>query len=323
MNCTRCGRALDAQALELGACRYCGQPIPTGSAPAWNEAGSSNAPTEFGPPSFAVPDPFATSAAPAAGTAAFEASAPANAPQPSRPPQNAYPPFAAAPAQYPPAPAQYPPATPTRQRRGKPLALAIVVVVLLVALIGGGLLFARAFSKTTASVPGPSSPNATQPAPGPSATPTLAPIPTSAYRDPDGLFSVQYPTTWTHAAFSPGGAALPLSGVRFSSGKAEFVILSGQAPPGLPGAGLAEQTDDALLGAMNARNVSSASPVTIGGQSWTEKSADTGDGAHIVIASISFNGHLYSLWYSAPPGEFSADETQVFNPMVASFRFGA
>src|ERR1051326_7371706 len=29
MNCTHCGRALDAQALELGACRYCGTAIPS------------------------------------------------------------------------------------------------------------------------------------------------------------------------------------------------------------------------------------------------------------------------------------------------------
>jgi hypothetical protein len=355
MQCTRCARALDAQALELGACRYCGQAIPDelktvqntipgapsvpGStsptlpklnqppaATAWNET-ANDAPTQFGPLAFPPPGAAAPLNVPAPGTAPFAV----NAPAPSVPPpggafpqQGAYPPFSTSPA-------QYPPAGTGRKGGGKTLLLAILAAVLLVALIGGGVLFARGFNKPSANNGTPvatSGPNPTTAAtPRPTATPTAKPtstsIPTSTYRDPNGLFSIQYPTAWPHANFSPSGTnfPLPLHGVRFSSGQAEFVILTGQEGP-LPTSGLAAQADDALLGSMNAQNVSSASSVQIGGQTWTEKSADTDGGKHTVIASISLNGFLYSLWYSAPTGEFSADEQQVFNPMVASFRFG-
>jgi hypothetical protein len=378
MTCTQCGRALDAQALELGACRYCGQAIasesktvqntspgdpahqqafpdlptqsrygwedwpatngpPPGAAGgtgntsptllrpdqspapfAWNDPGSDNdALTQFGPRSFISPDPYAPAAAAPPGTIPFGASPPA----PNTPPAGA-----GLPQPGTAAPAQHLPAAPARKSRGKALMLAIVGAILLIAVIGGGLLFARSFNTASPSAGTgvSSSPNPTAPAtPSPTATPT--PIPTSTYRDPSGLFSLQYPSAWTPTNFSPSGNALPLplNGVRFSSGQAEFVVLTGQELPGLPNNGLAEQADDALLNSMNAHNISSARPVSIGGQTWTEKSADTDGGKHTVIASISFKGHLYSLWYSAPASEFNADETHFFSPMIASFRFGA
>src|SRR6185437_14113844 len=110
MMCSHCGRALDAQAVELGACRYCGQSLPDQfqpfhnvsptypagqqAAPAarkpdadtapslltrldpptanstWNTT-SNNAPTEFGPFTVAPPDAFAPAVAPARITAPF------------------------------------------------------------------------------------------------------------------------------------------------------------------------------------------------------------------------------------------------------------
>jgi hypothetical protein len=315
---------LDAQALELGACRYCGHTIVGQNATSSDT--TNNALTQFGPLSFAPPDPFATADAPPTDTAPFGANPQApGAPLPGGwPQQNAYPPYSAAPA-------RYPPAVPPRKGRGRALALTliIVVIVLLIAVIGGGLLFARSFhtSPGSAGTNGvASNPNPTrQPSPSPTDTPTPTPIPTSAYRDPNGLFSIQYPSAWTLTNFSPGAGSLPLplNGVRFSDGGAEFVILSGQELPGMPTDGLAEQADTALLNTMNARNISSARPATIGGQTWTEKSADTNGGKHTVIASISVNQRLYTLWYSAPASEFDADETQFFRPMIASFMFGA
>lgn len=342
MQCSRCGRTLDAQAVELGACRYCGQAIPTGSlrgtgntAPTlpqfdqpfgntlWSAPGGKEMPTEFGPPSIMAPEVEAPSDATTHVTAPFEASAPAaNAPFPggSLPQQGAYPPFSAPPA-------QRPPAAPAPRGGRKTLALAIVAAIVLIAVIGGGLFFARSFNKPSASGPGVtvSSPNPTRPtAPSPTATPTPTPIPTSTYRDPAGLFSIQYPTAWVHQNFSPGsgGLPIPLNGVRFSSGSAEFVILTGQELPGVPTNGLAEQADTMLLNSMNAQHISSARPVTIGGQTWTEKSADTSGGKQTIIASISFHTHLYSLWYSAPASAFTTDEAQFFNPMIASFKLG-
>lgn len=311
MTCSHCGRALDAQAWELGACRYCGHGLPDQAQPqqnvsstSWSDTSSNNnLPTEFGPLTVAPPDAFA----PARGTAPFSVPpSAANVPPPGGP-----------------LPLYQPVSAPARKGRGKTLALAIVAGVLLLVLIGGGLLFARGFNKAPAEAP-TSTQSSAAAAPSPTASPTPTPIPTTAYRDPTGLFSISYPGGWTQAAFSPRGVPfpLPLSGVRFSGGQAEFVILTGQEAPLMPTNGLAAQADDTLLGTMNARNISSAQPVQIGEQTWTEKSADTSGGKHTVIASINFHQHIYSLWYNAPASEFSADEQQFFNPMIASFSFG-
>ncbi len=276
----------------------------------WSET-TNNAPTQFGPFTVAPPDSFAPAEAPARGTAPFGV---------NPPPANLPPPGGALPAQplY-----RSVPVESAHKGRGKTLALAIVAAVLLLAVISGGLLFARSFNKAPAGAA--NSPQATSAAaPSPTASPTPTPIPTSAYRDPNGLFSIHYPGSWAQAGFSPRGVPfpLPLNGVRFSSGQADFVILTGQEPPLMPTNGLAAQADDTLLGTMNAQQVSAPRPVKIGGQTWTEKSANTSGGKHTIIASISFNQHIYSLWYSAPASEFSADEQQVFNPMVANFSFG-
>ncbi len=347
MTCSHCGRTLDAQALELGACRYCGQSLPdqlqarpdtssmstvnqqalpTASQPeatdptlprldesaansAWNPT-SQSAFTEFGLLTDAPVDAFAPAEATPRVTTPFGSAPDANIP----PPGGALPPMAA----YPPASA-----APGRKGAGKKLALAIVAVVLLVVVIGGGLLFARSFNKSPAGAANSPQPTSAA-APSPTASPTPTAIPTSAYHDPNGLFSIRYPAIWTRASFTPSGVPvpLPLSGVRFSGALAEFDILTGQEAPLLPTNGLAAQADDALLSTMSAQHVSSARAVSIGGQSWTEKSADTSDDAQTVIASISFKNHLYSLWYSAPTALFSAAEQQFFNPMIASFTFG-
>jgi hypothetical protein len=336
----------------LGACRYCGQALPDQSAtlqglatgfgpgntsptlpkqdqpPAltnWNDT-TNNAKTQFGPLSFAQPN------APEPGTAPFAANAPAGpAPAGNIPPPGAY----SAPSA--PPPIYYPPDKRARKGGGKILALAIIIIVVLVAAIGGGLLFARGFNKpsassgttVTAGSPNPSASatpraNAT---PTATATPTPTPTPTlsSTYNDPNGLFSIRFPGGWTHEDTSPAGAnvPLPLNGVRFHSGDAELVVLTGQEVPGLPTDGLAEQANAALLATMNAQNSSSPTSRQIDGKTWTAQNADTDGGKHTVIASISFNGHLYTLWYSAPANEFSTDEQRDFNPMVASFTFGA
>jgi hypothetical protein len=215
----------------------------------------------------------------------------------------------------------------------KTVALAIIAALLLIAVIGGGLLFARGFNKPSASngtngstsIPNPTtaapSPTAT---PTPTPTPTATPIPTSAYHDPNGLFSIRYPSAWTHDDTTPPGNSfpLPLTGVRFHSGDAELVILTGHEVPGVPDDGLAEQANTALLNSLHAQHISSTSPRQIGGHTWTAQNADTDGGKHTMIASISFNGHIYTIWYSAPASTFNADEQQIFNPMIASFTFG-
>jgi hypothetical protein len=96
--------------------------------------------------------------------------------------------------------------------------------------------------------------------------------------------------------------------------------VAGPAPPLSPD-GLAQTLDDALLRSMDARNISKPTNVRIGGQTWTEERADTDKGL-MVIDSIQFNGQLYSLWYNAPPNEFPSDESSVFLPMRATFKFG-
>ncbi len=407
MNCTHCGKPLDTQAIQQGACQYCGQTIPrqdtTGQGAAsfgtigfpaapgtdsqsvysWKDWPATNAPPsgpvggagqtqptlpQTPPPSSAPwsatgsandaptlpgPLPFTTSAPTPTGTSPFGASA---APPGMAPSGGAAPPGAGAPPAQPQraapaaafgAPPRYVPPTPARPRTGRRLALAGVIVLLALALFGGGLLFASSFNKASGSRPGASSPTqpttskpGTTPAGQPSPT-TGAPSPTSAaptptqaaptptapatkkYTDPGNLYTLQYPASWTAASgYARSALNLLFTGVRFSGGNAEFVILTTQKPPVFPTNGLA-QVDDAFLKAMGAQNINGPSQGRIDGRTWTEESADTSGGKHTVIDSIVSQGRIYTLWYDAPKGEFSTDDSQFFTPMRTSFRFGA
>lgn len=298
-----------------------------GEPPAWdsfNDAGDD--PTELGPSPFAagsVPPPGAVAFTPGAGAPGTAPFLPAHAPppgaplQPGLPPTNAIPfpagsapPFAgmgAAPV--------YPPAAPARPQRRRTVFLAAVAVCVLIALIVGGLLLARSFTPATTS--------ATSGRPGtPAASPTATVPVTQVYRDPKGRFTISYPTAWNAQPISQKLGVLPLTleGAQFQGGQASLKVLTGQTLPLL--SDQAAQADTALLQLMGGHNITSAEPKHIGGQTWTTKQAEANNGDRLVATSITYQGELYSIIYSAPKAEFSQDEKQTFTPMLKSFIFG-
>ncbi len=200
--------------------------------------------------------------------------------------------------------------------------LAAVAALVLFALIGGGLLFARSFNK---SAPGGAQATArsTQAAGSTpiSGSPTASSPGLTTYQDPNGLYTIGYPPTWQvqQVSHTLGSLPLLLHGVRFQGGKASFSVLIGDVLPFVPD--LTGQADDMLLQLMGGQHISSARSVSIGGQQWTEKQAETITGSKLIAASITYNSHLYSIVYGAPDGEFAADDSQTFTPMIQSFLF--
>ena len=212
----------------------------------------------------------------------------------------------------------YPPALPARPQRRRALILAFVTTFVVVALIVGGLLFALSFRMATTGA-GSATSGPTRPVASPTAT-----IPTTqVYRDPNGLFTISYPTAWNVQSVSQKLGVLPitLKGAQFQGGNASLKVLTGKELPLIPDQ--AAQADTALLQVMGGHNISNAEPKRIGGQTWTTKQAQTNNGDRLVATSITYQGELYSILYSAPSAEFSQDETQFFTPMLKSFAFGA
>ncbi len=286
---------------------------------------SDTAPTEAGLRSFVAPDAgFSAASAgintPESSTAPFTIGPqPAEVPPTSIPPVQpqvapAPPPFAAPTA----APEAGFPAQPTHRRQSKLLILGALAVVVLIALIGSGFLLARSFNRPSSSI---SAPPAGTPAPTATVTPTGPAL--RPYRDPNGYFLISYPASWQAMSFTLrlNGQPLPLNGVRFDDkeSNASLMVVTGQALPFLPDQ--AGSADDAILQLLGASATSSAQDVRIGGQRWTEKRAETRNGK-TVAASISYQGRLYSIIYSAPDDTFATTEAQVFLPMRATFMFG-
>lgn len=394
MKCSQCGRALDEQALELGACRYCGQAIisagtinispadatrgnnpPTGAAPFFDTAqsrydwkdwptGSVPAPgathptlplvggfpesapvdgaTSHNAPTLPNASSFASPAAPPPGTAPFGAGTP---PAPGSPPFGASAPprpaapqsLRAAPASNVSTPPRQPPSAPARRSRVRLLALAGLLAIVLIVLITGGVLLAHSLNRPSAGASvtsvvatAPSTatptarPTATAPA-QPTATSLPAPTPTptlpNVYNAP-GLFTINYPNGWTYENSPPVTIApgFSLTGVQFMNGTARFTVATGQEP------GVAippDQVDTFLLGSLGILHTSTAQPTRIDGQNWTEKMGDNATGLRAVAASISINGHVYSILYRAPINDFRADAMQAFMPMIQSFQFSS
>lgn len=228
-------------------------------------------------------------------------------------PVSAIPPFtgiAAAPA--------YLPAAPARPQRRRRLILAAVTAFVAVALIAGGLLFARSFAASSSGAGAPTSRPST-----PAASPTATVPATRVYVDPNGHFTISYPTAWTAQPITQKLGVLPvtLNGAQFQGGNASLKVLTGKELPLIPNQ--AAQADMALLQVMGGHAITSAEPKHIGGQTWTTKRTTASNGDKLVATSITYQGKLYSIVYSAPSAEFSQDETQTFTPMLNSFTFGA
>jgi hypothetical protein len=316
-------------------------PGPAGWLPA---SPDHDAITEAGPLSFAtgsVPPPGAAPPHPGfsdAGTQAFGPATPPGVPPfgMGMPPAGPPPASSAAPAPPgtwapPPArpaspPANSPPTHPARQSQARVFILAAVAAIVLFVLIGGGLLFARSFNKAAAPVSGPqATARSTRTAGGTpiQGSPTASSPGLTTYQDPNGLYTIGYPPDWQvqQVSHTLGSLPLLLHGVRFQGGSASFSVLIGDVLPFVPD--LASQADDSLLQLMGGQHISSARSVSIGGQQWTQKQAETITGSKLIAASITYNSHLYSIVYGAPDGEFAADDSHTFTPMLQSFLFNS
>lgn len=178
-----------------------------------------------------------------------------------------------------------PPSPPRPRRRWAVIGAALVVIALLA---GGGYVL-------RATLAGP-------------------PVPKSiTYRDPDGRFTISVPALWTVTRQASGALLTD------SSGANSVTISAATAQP--------RQTAITVADAFAARQgLSSAAPIEIGGDTWQQRSGQvTGqDGAIrvIVLYADVRDGQVFTIEVSSPTSSYTTINNLVYQPLLASFKFG-
>lgn len=179
-----------------------------------------------------------------------------------------------------------PSAPSTKHKRRAPLVALIVVLVL--AAIGGGAYLVRALTAAP-----------------PVATQTL-------YTDPQHRFRFERPTLWT--------VTTTVDGVNLTDSTGASTAKITVDPPG-PGETAQSRADAAA----KELGLSVAPEQTIGGDTWEQRAGQiTGaDGAvrQTVIYVTLHNGLMYTIEINSPVASFTSVDNLVYQPLLASFQF--
>ena len=312
--CTRCGYTLAGSPGSMAVCPNCGQQtmIPGGSAQGWAPypGAGMEQPGQGSGPSYGQP------------TSPFQA-----------PPQYGGPGGGYGAPQMQPGgyPGNYPsgyPTPPAPARRNALLPVALVVLLLLVA--GGAYLFIR-----NQSTGNKSAARATATT-GPTATATTPALPSgyTLYNDPNGHYSIGYPSDWTQQNSNTSGVNATLF---LNSGQTDVFEVADLPSSGATTSQLSTVLDQfftgfasSLPGGGTVANTSSPQDVTIAGQTWTQESGDinytdtAGNPAtsHSEVSAISRNGRIYIIADATQDGSaFDTEKSQYFAPMINTFNF--
>lgn len=211
------------------------------------------------------------------------------------------------------------PATPRRS----PFSILgmVLLIILLLAIIVAGILFANGrlpFLGATAT------PTVTATA-TPEPTPT-APISLTTFTDADHVFRIGYPSNWLVATRNVSGAEQRLVLFTNSSAAATFEIGTFSTTNVLPA-----QIDDQALSLLGEKtgiaNPSGPTPVFFAGESWTQKSGDVTllvnnqpIAMHAKVLAIIHGNHTVFILTLAPVNTFTAIDP-FFELMQQSFEF--
>ena len=355
MQCARCGYTLAGTPGSMAVCPNCGQQtvIPGGSGQGWNaypggqQAGGYGSPQSG--PSYGAPYGAPTQEHPQAGGYSSPQSGNLYGAPTQEHPQAGYgsgpaygqpaPPYPIPQEQYggqggafgPTAPGGYPSCyqtPPAPPRRNPMLPIALVVVLLLVA--GGAYLFiSKGHNSGVAKTPTPTTTTSA------TATPTTSSLPTgySQYSDPNGLYTVGYPSDWKEQDSSSSN----VNGAVFTNpDRSDVFEVATLSASGVSTSDLSPELSQYFTGFAGSQTngsvgaTSQPQDVQIAGQTWTQESGDINytdasgspATAHSEVAAISRNGHIYIIADVTEDGSvFEGEKSQYFTPMINTFAF--
>jgi hypothetical protein len=210
------------------------------------------------------------------------------------------------------------PEAPAPPKRQKGPLIAILSLIVLVVLLGGGLFFVllgRGFSPGQSSSP-TQAPTATA-LPTATATPS-APPGYQFFTNSMKTFSIDYPLGWSESK-APASAG---DGGEFEGPEAQtFLATDGGAIVGDPAV-----FDDAFCEGVNGNGGFGGKPtapkqVVVAGQTWTEEECTNSANAHAAVETIIYKGHSFIIAYASLSGSFAINRSQYFSVMEQSFNF--
>ncbi|GEM_PF-805190 len=222
------------------------------------------------------------------------------------------------------APGYSPPGTPGQpgapvppQRRNGPLIAILSIIALVVLLGGGALVFFSAKGSPGQSNSPTQVPTATA-LPTATATPS-APPGYKVFTNTTMTFSIDYPVDWSEVK-APSGTG---DGTEFLGTANQIFIVTDI------GASSADPTilDDAFCEGANGNGGFGGKPtapkqVMIDGQSWTqEECTNTSNGEHAAVETVIYKGHVYLIAYASLIASFASNRSQYFTPMEQTFKF--
>jgi hypothetical protein len=211
---------------------------------------------------------------------------------------------------------------PATSRRSPFAVLGVVLlIILLLALIAAGILFANGRLPFFGATATPTVAATATPDP----TPT-APISLTPFTDADHVFRVGYPSSWLVATRNVSGTEQRLVLFTNSSAAATFEIGTLSTTDVLPA-----QIDDQALSLLGEKtgiaNPSGPTPVFFAGESWTQKSGDVTllvnnqqMAMHAKVLAIIHGNHTVFILTLAPANTFPAIDP-FFELMQQSFEF--
>ncbi len=201
---------------------------------------------------------------------------------------------------------------------------AIVVALLIVVVLAAALTVVF----TTVA---PTTPTATATAtiaPTPTTTPIVI-LPTASFTKA-GFYSLRYPAAWLVTQQNTTGGSLVVFSAQQGGGVNPAINIQVVPHNESPADMATRDTDVMTIAAApnGIHNLAGLTSVIVGGQSWTELSADltlknTSQTVHLVVLSVAHGQLVYSVTYFAPTAAFAGLDAAAFQPALASFTFAS
>lgn len=205
-----------------------------------------------------------------------------------------------------------------RSRNPLTAVLIVGIVILLIAMAGGGALLVSRMRAASANI----SASAT-------ATPTV-PAGFITYTDPGGAFQLYVPKDWTTQP--PSSTTQSPYTTLFENSDEKGVLTIASISGTFDQSALSASEKSVFEGMSTGgggpgtySHLQGPTTVSLGGEHWSQESADVavahGTTLHAVVLLANHAGHAYVIAYAAIPANFKSLDTKDFQIMLQSFKF--